>query len=234
MFSDLAQTQAGQRIEIAGPEAHHTARVKRVRPGERIGMLDGIGCAGSGILHSVGGSKSSPVLLIDLESHEMQAPITPHIEVYAALPKGDRLDRMIDQLAQYGVRVFRPLICDRSQRKADSARPDKLGRIADEAIKQCRRAWGMQIGEPIAFKDAVGDPDAIIADASGPCWDAQRDAAPRSVLLIGPEGGWSPKERDLFGATGLPVRRFGLFVLRIEAAASAASAIVLGASIHTD
>lgn len=230
LFSDLAQVSAGQVIEVDGEEAHHAARVKRVRPGERVGLLDGHGHWASGNLHSVGGSRSKPILRIQLDHCQLFGPIDPVVEVAAALPKGDRLDRMIDQLTQLGVSRFRPLLCQRSNRKPETVRTDKLARISDEAMKQCRRPWRMLIDEPIAFVAAINDPDALVADASGPVWDAGHDFASRTMLLIGPEGGWSNEERELFVETNVRVRRFGLFVLRIEAAACAASAMVMSAN----
>jgi 16S rRNA (uracil1498-N3)-methyltransferase len=150
------------------------------------------------------------------------------------LPKGDRLDRMLDQLTQLGVSVFRPLLCEHAQRKPETIRIDKLDRIVEESMKQCRRAWRLEIGDPIQLEDALGNPDAMVADASGEVWDACRDGAPNRVLIVGPEGGWSNSERELFVETGVRVRRFGIFVMRIEAAAAAASAFAMCASVNAE
>jgi len=227
LFSDLAPVVQGQLVEVSGDEAHHAVRVKRVRPGERIGLLDGLGHWASGSLQSVGGARSNPILSVQIDECASFAPITPVLEVAAALPKGDLLDRMIDQLTQLGVSRFRPLLCERSQRKPETIRPDKLARISDEAMKQCRRPWRLQIDEPIRFQDAVRDPDVVIADASGAVWDQAGDPASRTLLLIGPEGGWSNDERASFVEAHARVRCFGPFVLRIEAASAAASAMVM-------
>lgn len=234
MFSDLAHVAPGHIVEVDAEEAHHAARVKRVRPGERIGLIDGNGHWASGPLQAVGGSRSNPTLSIQIDQHQSSPPISPRLEVAVALPKGDLLDRMIDQLTQLGVASVRPLLCERSQRKPETLRPDKLARISDEAMKQCRRTWRMQIDEPIHFQDAIRDPDVVIADASGPIWSQTSDSAARTMLLVGPEGGWSNTERDSIVETNARVRRFGLFVLRIEAAAAAASAMVMCANPEPD
>lgn len=227
LFSDLAKVSIDQCVEVVDEEAHHALRVKRVRPGERIGLLDGLGHWASGPLETVGGSRSNPVLSIQIEQHESFPPIAPELSVAAALPKGDLLDRMIDQLTQLGVTRFQPLLCERSQRKIDTIRPEKLARISDEAMKQCRRPWRMRIEHPIRSLDAIADPSAVVADAAGLDWSSERDRAPQTLLLIGPEGGWSNTERAKIVETGVRVRRFGLFVLRIESAAAAASAMVM-------
>ena len=232
MFSDLGSAQPGQVFEIGGPEAHHAIRVKRVGTSHRVGLLDGCGRIGSGTVQAIKGHKSKPTMTIELLGVESFEPSKPRIEVYSALPKGDRLDRMIDQLSQLGVQHYRPLLCDRSQRKPETVNLDKLERIAIEAAKQCHRPWLMEMGAPIRFTDAIRDPDAIVADASGETQVAGANPE-RIVLLIGPEGGWSDDERGVIGATGARVCRFGLFVLRIEAAACSASAIVLSRSPAT-
>ena len=226
VFSDLASASVNDLVELVGQEVHHAVRVKRVKENHTVGVLDAAGTTATATVHSIAGSRSKPTLTLKITALDHHKPILPAIEVFAALPKGDRLDRMIDQLSQLGVTKFRPLICQRSQRKPETVRVDKLERIALEAAKQCQRPWVLNLDEPITFADAIKDPDAIIADASGE-QAVQYPSPARVVLLIGPEGGWSDEERDQIIATKMPVMRFGLFVLRIEAAACAASAIVL-------
>lgn len=225
-FSDLASLAPNDSIELTGPEAHHAARVKRIRINEQVGVLDGQGRIGIGTIEKITGSKSKPIITITLSEIKLFDPIVPQVEIWSALPKGDRLDRMIDQLSQLGVTTVRPLICDRSQRKPETIRQDKLERIATEASKQCHRPWALNFDEPITFKDAINDPDAVIADAEGDTALA-KVFSPRIVVLIGPEGGWSDDERALIDATGMRIIRLGLFVLRIEAAACAAASVVL-------
>lgn len=229
MFSDLGSVSLGDSFELTGQEAHHAARVKRIEINDLVGVLDGVGRIATGHVLDISGPKSKPKISIEISEVRLFDPVSPRIEILSALPKGDRLDRMIDQLSQLGVSAFRPLVCDRSQRKPDTLRREKLERIAAEASKQCRRPWTLEINDPIAFSDAIKDGDTVIADASGDAMDPVDDRSPdaRSVVLIGPEGGWSPSENEQIIATGLPVVRFGQFVLRIEAAACAASAIVL-------
>ncbi len=234
-FSDLGALSPGVSFELVAQEAHHAARVKRIRTNEQIGILDGQGRIGTGVVREIAGAKSKPKITIELREIKAFEPISPVVEIWSALPKGDRLDRMIDQLAQLGVSTFRPLLCDRSQRKPETIRQDKLERIANEAAKQCHRPWNLKIDDPIAFADAINDPDAVLADASGDSWPGPRSGSggsnTRIVLLIGPEGGWSDAERAQIAATQVRMIRFGVFVLRIEAAACAASSVVLaGAS----
>ena len=232
MFSDLAAADPSSPIQIQGPEAHHAVRVKRIRAGERVRLLDGIGSIATGILTEIVGSKSRPAITIELETIVYHSKPSPAVEIWSALPKGDRLDRMIDQISQIGISTYRPLLCDRSQRKPETIRLEKLQRIAQEASKQCQRPWTLEFGEPIPFAQALDHPGVILADASGGAFHDHQDARTTTdptIILIGPEGGWSDAERSRFGATSVPVCRFGSYILRIEAAACSAGSIVLNA-----
>lgn len=231
MFSDLESLAPGDQLEIGGDEAHHAARVKRLRPGERVGLIGEQGRYAIATLDAVGGSRSKPLLSITLDHAASEPAPSPVLDVYAALPKGDRLDRMIDQLVQIGARSYRPLLCDHAQRKLETYRPEKLQRIAEEAQKQCRRVWGMQIAPPISFDEAIADRDAVIADASGGPWTAITQPNPRTALIVGPEGGWSNTERDQFVETGARVCRFGMLIMRIETAAVVAASVIM--NTHT-
>ncbi len=226
-FSDLRALAPNDSFELIGPEAHHAARVKRIRIDQQVGVLDGQGRIGIGYVRGIAKSKSKPSITIELQTIEVFGPISPRVEIWSALPKGDRLDRMIDQLTQLGVSTFRPLLCDRSQRKPETIRQDKLERIVIEAAKQCHRPWNLKIDDPITFAQAINDPDVVLADASGDSWLGLEGSNTRIVLLIGPEGGWSDAERAQINATQVRMIRFGVFVLRIEAAACAASSVVL-------
>lgn len=227
MFSDLASARAGDALEIGADEAHHAVRVKRLRTGETVGVLDGCGRFAIGTLDEIAGSRSKPLLNIGLQSVEVVDPIRPALSVYAALPKGDRLDRMIDQLTQIGVSAFHPLLCEHAQRKPDNYRPEKLERIVEEAMKQSRRAWRMEIGDPIALNDAIEKPGAIVADASGEVWGPEDTLSTNPTLIVGPEGGWSNTERELIVNSGVRVCRFGMLVMRIETAAVTGASVLM-------
>jgi 16S rRNA (uracil1498-N3)-methyltransferase len=245
-YPDLSAHKPNDSFDLIGPEAHHAVRVKRVSKDHRIGLLDGCGTTASASVRALSGPKSKPIMHLVLEEIQTHPPTNPVTEIFAALPKGDRLDRMVDQLSQLGVSTFRPLLCDRSQRKPETIRQDKLQRIAIESMKQCIRPWVLKIDDPITFNDALTDPDIVIADASGSS-DFQQSNPSRVVVLIGPEGGWSNGEReciqkpqnqktqthtsnaqssDSLSPSPLPTAKFGPHVLRIESAAAAASAIV--------
>jgi 16S rRNA (uracil1498-N3)-methyltransferase len=112
---------------------------------------------------------------------------------------------------------------------------DRLRRHAEESLKQCGRAWLMEIGEATTFADALASRSSLIlADASGGPFslvhhDQTNAATPRDpiTLLIGPEGGFSPEEIASARHARATIASFGMHVMRIEVAAVAACAIVM-------
>ncbi len=130
---------------------------------------------------------------------------------------------MIDQLSQLGAAAWRPLLTARGERT--DFRTDRLERIAEEAAKQCGRAWTLEIGPPLPIAEALALPGALLADAAG------RPASPllgeAAALLVGPEGGFTPEEIAAADAAGVPRLRLGAHILRIETAAAAGAAALL-------
>lgn len=220
-FSDLPGAGTGTALEIGGEEANHAVRVKRLRIGEVVGLFDGRGLVARATVTRAEGGKRS-VLGLEVTDLERFAPVSPRLEVWCPPPKGDRLEAMIDQLSQLGVAAWRPLRTVRAER--DGFRGDRLERAAIEATKQCGRAWVLEIGEWAEFGDAINDPRVIVADASG---ERGGPTDADAVLVVGPEGGWTPDELALARATGRRTVRFGVHVMRIETAAAAGAACLL-------
>lgn len=102
----------------------------------------------------------------------------------------------------------------------------RLERHAVEAMKQCGRAWVLEIGDAVSFEEALrgDDVDVVVADASGDRYEASGGREIR--VLVGPEGGWTTEELASARASGARVCSFGRHVMRIEVAAVVAAAVV--------
>ncbi|MFK7759426.1 MAG: 16S rRNA (uracil(1498)-N(3))-methyltransferase [Phycisphaerales bacterium] len=230
MFSDLAGCKTPGLMTIDGREAQHLAKVKRARVGEMVGVLDGKGAMGIGEIAEISGSKQRPIIAILLDRVDMIAPIQPRIEICCPAPKGDRLERMIDQLTQIGVDSWIPLVSKRSERNPDSIRTDRLERVINEACKQCIRARSLRIEQPQTLDQALqatSTDQIIVCDATGESSMITMQFNQPSRVLIGPEGGWSDDERDQFSDSKIQVCRLGAHVLRLESAAVVAGSIAL-------
>jgi 16S rRNA (uracil1498-N3)-methyltransferase len=230
LYEPQTPLELGAAIVLEGPEAHHAVRVKRLRTGEPVEILSGRGDVARARVEFVdplprGNSRIGVVI----DSVAYLEPVLPAITVCCPAPKGDALESMIDQLSQCGARAWRHLRTDRTEREPRTL--DRAERASIESMKQCGRAHAMHIAPPVDLDQAIQGDGAIVwaADASGgPLPERLADAL---TLLVGPEGGWSQRERDAFEAAKIPLARFGPHVLRIETAAIVGVACMLHQSL---
>ncbi len=230
--------QTGSIIEITGDEAHHAVRVKRLGIDAQLELLTGWGVRASGTIREIvkvptRHGKADWVVRLLIERVVKEPQIRPSLAVHASVPKGPRLDDMIDQLSQVGAASWSPLVCARTVVTPRTGKMLKAERTAAEAAKQCGRAWTMTIGEPVSFADAlarthpgcVRDSRLVLADASGEPFEA--GPSDDITLLIGPEGGFSETEIEAAREAGASVCRFGPLVLRVETAAVVGAGVIL-------
>lgn len=224
VFDEHIPREPGASCRIEGDEAHHAVRVKRVREGETIGLLDGMGTVAEAVIERVEASKRSSALVVRVVSVETRPPTAPAVHVLAAAPKGSALEQMIDHLSQVGAASWAPLRTEYSEREPRSV--DRLRRTAVEAAKQCGRAHLLEIRTGVDLEAALAiSTPIVVADAAGE--DFSAEAQDPVTILIGPEGGWSDSEREQIEASPARLVRFGPHVMRIETAAVVAAAAML-------
>ncbi len=220
-------------LVIAGAEAHHAARVKRLSPGDRVELRNGRGliarCECGEARKSRGGRGDDawelPVRVLEVRS---VPPVVPRVEVWACTPKGPRAEEMIDALAQSGACSWSPMSSDHNVVDPRGRRLERLERVAREAGKQCGRAWDMALGPERAFGDAVSQAGGVFTALAHAPGAAYRAVGAHDIrLLIGPEGGWSERELARASDAGIEWASFGPHVLRIELAAPLACAIII-------
>lgn len=208
---------------LEGEEAEHLRKSRRGREGDHVTLLNGRGIVADAVV-----TRAKRDVELRIESVREVAPARPRVEVWAATPKGPRLDGMVDQLTQAGAAAWRPLTTKLGVVEPRKGKLGRMERIAREACKQCGRAWAMEIGDEARLADAFdGDREVVIADASG---DWREASGAREIrLLIGPEGGWTEQELESARAKGATIATFGPHVMRIETAAPVACAMVMAA-----
>jgi 16S rRNA (uracil1498-N3)-methyltransferase len=220
-------------ITLTGPEGHHAAAVRRLRVGERADVSDGAGGLAEGVVTGVG--KSSVTLEV-AAVHAVPAP-SPRIAVAQALPKGDRGELAVELMTEVGVDAVIPWAAARSVTRWQAERGvkslAKWRATAREAAKQSRRPWLPDI-EDLATtaqlaQRAQAATLAVILEADAPhrLQELQLPESGEILLVVGPEGGISPAERETFGQSGAVAARLGPTVLRTSTAGPAASVILM-------
>lgn len=151
---------------------------------------------------------------------------SPALTVAFAVTKGERPEWAVQKLTEVGVDRVVLFHADRSVARWTGDRAaghvERLRRVAREASSQSQRAWLPEVEGVYAFADVVRWPGAALAQMGG-----EPPSAADTVLLVGPEGGWSEGELAAAGAAGC-TRRIGLgpHVLRAETAAVVAGAVL--------
>jgi len=215
---------AGTTIGLEDEEQHHL-RVRRAAEGERVRALDGAGTVAEGVLARAGGE-----FVIRLERAEV-VPAPPQFALIVGAGDKERFGWLAEKAAELGVTDLLPLKAERTRSVAAGIREGHmlaLQRRARQAIKQSGAAWAPRVGAPVDVKYAVqqGDPAyRWLADATGePPPELPPDVP--LVVVVGPEGGLIPSEREMFLAAGFQRVRLAPDLLRFETAALAAAAVV--------
>lgn len=213
---------------MSGEEAEHARRVKRLRPGDAVLLLNGRGLVARAEVVEAKREFRARVL-----AERVEAPLAPAVEVWSATPKGARLDDMLDGLTQVGAAAWRPMHTARGVVDPRDSKLARMDRVVREACKQSGRAWLMRLDAPAAFEDALrvareGPATVVVlADASG--GPLERFDAESARLLIGPEGGFTHEEIDAARAAGAGVVTLGAHAMRIETAAVVGAAMTIDA-----
>jgi len=231
LFEEGLVARDGDVIVIGGEEAYHAARVKRVEVGERVQVLNGAGLLADGEVAEIRKGRDGWEVAVRVLGARVMEVEKPQVEVWTGVPKGDRLEDMVDQLAQIGVAAWGPVHAARSVVEPREGKMTRVSRRAVEASKQCGRAWSMRVEEGGDLKVALGAAPSrvrvVLADASGGGY--VRTGAERIRVLVGPEGGWTEDEVRMAREAGAAVARFGAHVMRVETAGPVAAAVVLAA-----
>ncbi|QQE10195.1 16S rRNA (uracil(1498)-N(3))-methyltransferase [Planctomycetota bacterium] len=211
-------------------QAKHAKTVLRIGVGDLVEVFNGEGVVGRGKVEVC--SKKELKVGVNRWWRERRGEM--RLVVATALPKGSRVDGMIDMLTQVGVDEVWSVLSVRSVVDPRKAKLEKLQARAVEGCKQSGRAWLMKVDEKVRGLDevfeAVGDDDVKlmmhfggvgIEDMRGMMQEKRR-----VVLLIGPEGGWADDEVAAAEEKGWVKWTCGGHVLRIETAAVVGAGVI--------
>jgi 16S rRNA (uracil1498-N3)-methyltransferase len=219
----------GGTFTLDGPEGHHAADVQRMRAGETLILADGRGGSVTGAVVAVARGRVE----VALGERVFVAAPDPRLVVVQGIAKGDRGELAVQAMTEVGVDEIVPWAASRSvaqwRGERGSKSREKWISTAREAAKQARRAWVPVIGgDPdCSTKQVAGRASFVLhEEASVRLSTAELPTAGEIVLVVGPEGGISDAELDIFAGAGAVPVKLGDSVLRTSTAGVAALSVL--------
>lgn len=226
----IADTFTDTTASLTGDQALHLARVLRAQPGQVFDVV------ANGFLRRA--------TITDVSEREVTFSLGEELEAEAALPvhlllaviKFDHYEWGLEKLTELGAARITPVLARRTEKHlalAAAKRVERWRRITLEAAKQSRRSDLPEVDDPLALAQAITQITAptrlLLAETEQDntlTAALQREPSPNSVALaIGPEGGWTADEMQLFADHAWHPITLGPRILRAETAAIAALSI---------
>jgi 16S rRNA (uracil1498-N3)-methyltransferase len=212
-------------------ETHHAIDVLRMSAGDKAVVFNGRGAEAT--VEVVEITRKSVTLRKLLQSKS--PPIGCEITLAQAVPKGKNMDLIVQKAVELGASAIYPLLSERTviqvEEPEEAARKQqKWQAVAIEAAKQCGQNWLPKVHAPRTPKEFFAHPAKydlmLIASLQPDALSLKKllaenpDKKPKSVLvLIGPEGDFTPAEIGLAKSHGCRPITLGPIVLRTETAA---------------
>ena len=222
-------------LTLRGADAHHLSDVLRMKAGDCVTVSD---MQRTDYICRIDGAAEDGVRLVieRICPNETEPPVA--IRLFQSLPKGDKMDWIVQKSVELGVTDITPVT---SARCIAHIAPDKIPsrtarwqRIAEEAGKQCGRGIVPTVHEPVPFAAALescreldypvfcyeGEGTESLRSVREPIRNQLSAVGPRPSVgfFIGPEGGYDIAEAETARAAGLPLANLGRRILRCETA----------------
>ena len=230
----FTQTISAEGGIISGDDAKHISRVLRMKVGELLTACDTKGYDYDCLIESL---SDREVSLRVLEVRPSQSEPDVRVSLYQAMPKGDKLELIIQKAVELGVDSITPVMTRRCVSKPDSKSMAKklepYNRIALEAAKQSGRGKVPQVCPMLDLPQALDEmaqtscPILFYENATAPAKQVIDGAGKEIAVLIGSEGGFDESEVELAIQKGCQVLSLGKRILRCETAPLAALSIIM-------
>ena len=232
----------GERFYVEGPEAHHLLRVLRRKVGDPVVLFDGVQRRCRGVIESIHPDIPSAEGRITAD-----LPLSAdryRIRLFQGLPKGSKIDFVIEKAVELGAESIHPFTSERGQVVVDAdgavSKYARWTRLAEAAAKQCERADVPDLSAPAALDSLEGELSAgstlifSLSPAAQPLRQTLRSDSGHLLkdnsdiinAVVGPESGFSPAEEAKLVSWGGRLVSIGARVLRTETAGLAALAIL--------
>lgn len=210
------------------PTSKHVVQVLRMAQGEPLQLTDGKGSLFTAQIADAN-RKRCQVTITDVctmaeANHKVTIAVSP-------VKNASRFEWLLEKATEMGVQQIVPLLCDRTEKQ--HLRMDRLQGILVSAMLQSQQCWLPQLTEPVKFAQLVNKakaPQKFIAhcleDGKHPL-QLQAKGSTDRLILIGPEGDFTPAEIALAQAHGFTPVSLGNTRLRTETAAMVAAALLV-------
>lgn len=206
-------------------ESNHCNKVLRLKQGDTVHLIDGVGGL---YIAQIAETTKKAVLLNIIDKQPGFGKRNHYFHIAIAPTKNiDRIEWFLEKATEIGIDEITPIICDRSERKI--VKEERLEKVVTSAVKQSLTAYHPKINTAIAFKDFIKQSDAEVKMIAH-CIDEDNKQAiselikphQKYLILIGPEGDFTPKEIELALQNGYKPVTLGNTRLRTETAGLAA------------
>ncbi|HEY7535185.1 MAG TPA: 16S rRNA (uracil(1498)-N(3))-methyltransferase [Thermodesulfobacteriota bacterium] len=216
---------------ISGSDYRHIIKVLRLKPGNAITLFDEKGLEHFGKISELG---SKEITITITGSKRVDNESILNITLLQGIPKGDKMDYIVEKATELGVKTIAPVITERSQVR-NAKRIDRWRRIVLESSKQSGRMIPPNILDVTSFENAIdfndtGNLQIILHEK---CRDKIRDiinkvnkTSNKVKLFIGPEGGFTKGEVIKAKTKGFIPIGLGPRILRTETAAIVAVTVM--------
>lgn len=223
----------GIQLDLPEEAAAHLSRVLRLRQGDACVLFNGDGHDYDARLGVVG-KRTSQVEITGARAVQTESPL--QVTLLQGIARGEKMDLILQKATELGVTAIVPVDSERSEVRLSGERLQKRVShwrgVVRAACEQSGRARVPDVREPVAIATAAdylpADDLRLLLDPIGTqrLTTLVRPASGQVVIAIGPEGGWSPRDRQALEGMGFQGLRLGPRVLRTETAGLAAIAAV--------
>jgi 16S rRNA (uracil1498-N3)-methyltransferase len=207
------------RVELDGNAANYLGNVLRLGKGGEVLLFDGV--SGEWLGRIVEAGKKRLALTVERQTRPLEQ--VPDLTLAFAPVKRAQTDWLVEKATELGVRNLQPVMTRRTV--AERVKVERLESIAIEAAEQCGRTLLPTLADPVplaAFLQTLDGPLYFADETGGAPVGAALRPGP-AAILVGPEGGFTPEERDLVrGHPQASAVSLGPRILRAETAALAA------------
>lgn len=231
----------GDSFEIQGGNARHIIKSLRMRVGDLLTVSNGNGVDYGCSITSMDGNTVGVKVL-----YSQQSQVEPDIQtiLYQGVPKGDKMDWIIQKTVELGITRIVPVLSERCisrpDEKSANKKQERWQKVAEAAAKQSGRGIIPQVEPILPFTDALhleGQETRKIVFYEGGGEPLRKVLEPRCrkfALFIGPEGGWEAHEVQKLEEAGCRKATLGPRILRTETAPIAALSAIMFATGNFD